>query len=131
MRVLHGPCNNTDGNSKLYYSMFVAIGLKDDIKQYPYKKKILLQAYSKVAARLPQRNHSPQNLKKVCRTLPLAVMFLQPLPKHCHRQQKLNNVLQPAGNFATGLPEKHQNAIKRHRLAKRIIFSVSIVTIWY
>ena len=45
--------------------------------------------------------------------------------------QTLSNFLQPAGNFATGSPEKHQNAIKHHRFAKRIIFSVSIVTIWY
>ena len=36
--------------------------------------------------------------------------------------QKLFNFLQPAGNFATGSPEKHQNAIKHHRFAKRIIF---------
>ena len=91
------------------------------------KTKNLLQAYSNVAARLLRRNSLPQNLEKVCRTSPLAVMFLRPLPKHCHRHQKLYYVLPPA----TGSPEKHQNAIKHHRFAKIIIFSVSIVTIWY
>ena len=99
--------------------------------KYPYKKKILLQAYSKVAARLLRRNPSSQNFEKVRRSSPLVVMFLRPLPKYCHRQQKIYNVLQPAGYFATGSPEKHQNAIKRHGLAKRSIFLVSIVTIWY
>ena len=34
--------------------------------------------------------------------------------------QKLYDFLQPAGNFATGSPEKHPNAIKHHRFAKRI-----------
>ena len=45
--------------------------------------------------------------------------------------QKFYNFLQPAGNFATGSLEKHQNVIKHHRFAKEFIFSVSIVTIWY
>ena len=90
--------------------------------------KILLQAYCKVAARLLRRNPLPQNWKKssqdsaasgnVPATFTIAL-------------QKIYNFLQPAGNFAIGSPEKHQNAIKHHRFAKRIIFSVSIATIWY
>ena len=55
--------------------------------------------------RLLRRNPSPHNLEKVRRTSPLAVMFLWPLPKHCLRQQKLYNFLQPSGNFAIGSPE--------------------------
>ena len=98
------------------------------VLDYPYQKKIQLQAYCKVAARLLQRNPSPQNLKKSSQDFAASSNVLA---IHTKALQKLFNFLQPAGNFATGSPEKHQNAIKHHRFAKRIIFSVSIVTIWY
>ena len=92
------------------------------------KKKILLQTYCKVAARLLGRNLLSQNLEKKLQDFAASDNVLETFTKAL---PKLHNFLLPSCNFATGSPDKYQILIKRHSLAKRIIFSVSIVTIWY